>query len=84
VRYNKFRGNRSEYVKATEGRTTVLKEFKAYLAEHRDLIFTVLLLFVADAYLLNGALRTKLESILHRTADGLENKIAKTPTSAAQ
>lgn len=52
----------------------MIGEFKQYLKEHRDIIFTVTLLFVADHFLLNGALKAKLTSILHKVVDRIEKK----------
>jgi hypothetical protein len=46
-----------------------MREFKAYLAEHRDLIFTIVLLFLADTWMLHGALRARLEGVCHKILD---------------
>lgn len=54
---------------------SMLKEFRQYLSEHRDLVFSVLLLFVADSFFLNGALRAKLQSILHKVVEKVEKKV---------
>lgn len=64
-----------DYTEIKEQRSfTMVKDLKDYLSEHKDMIFTIVLLALADALFLNGALRTKLESILHRVADKLEAK----------
>lgn len=63
------------YVAATTENISMLREFKAFISEHRDLIFTVLLITLLDSFLLNGALRTRLESILQATLKKAEDKL---------
>ena len=53
----------------------MFKEFKQYIADHRDLVFSILLIMFADSFFLNGALRTKLSSLLHGVVTRLENKV---------
>lgn len=53
---------------------TMLKEFKQYIVEHKDLIFGAVLLAIADKVFLEGALQTKIAALAHRTLDGLEKK----------
>ena len=60
-----------EYQKLLKGGSNMLDSLKKYLGENRDFIFTLALLFVADQFLLNGALRAKLENLCNRTADRL-------------
>lgn len=52
----------------TEFKTAAQK----FLQDNRDTIFTVLLLFIVDTYFLNGALRARLEGLLHKTVDKLD------------
>lgn len=59
----------------------IMKLFRDYLNTHRDLIFTVALVFIADHYLLNGALKERiqrlLEGILNKAESTLHREIAK-------
>lgn len=59
----------------------IMKLFRDYLNTHRDLIFTVALVFIADHYLLNGALKERiqrlLEGILNKAESTLHKEIAK-------
>ena len=61
-----------------EERTTMLQEFRKFVAEHRDLIFTVLLLLAVDYLAFNGALRERLEGLLRGVADRLTKKVETT------
>lgn len=60
----------------TKARISMLQEVKSYMSEHRDIIFTLGLLFLADHFLLNGAIKTKLSAILSKTVDRLEKKVS--------
>jgi hypothetical protein len=57
----------------------MISELKDYLKTHKDLIFTVLFLALADSLFLDGALRTKLQGILHKVTDRLEAKVDAKP-----
>lgn len=55
----------------------MLKELRQYLSDHRDLIFTVALVAIVDAFFLDGALKSRLKSILSGFIDKAESKLNK-------
>lgn len=55
----------------------MLKEFRQYLADHRDLLFTVILVAAVDAFFLDGALKVRLKNILSGFIDKAEQKLNK-------
>jgi hypothetical protein len=67
-----------------KGKLSMLKEFKSYVAEHKDLIFSVILLALADKVFLGGALQAKLASLIHRIVEGMEKKVAPTLNTEAK
>ena len=78
--YNKYINKKSLEgnldIATKKGETkSMFKEFKQYIADHRDLVFSILLIMFADSFFLNGALRTKLSSLLHGVVTRLENKV---------
>lgn len=60
---------------------SMMKSFREYLNMHRDMIFTVALVFIADHYLLGGALKSRLqgllEGILNKAETSLHKEIGK-------
>jgi hypothetical protein len=67
-----------------KGKLSMLKEFKSYVAEHKDLIFSVILLALADKVFLDGALQAKLASLIYRIVEGMEKKVAPTLNTEAK
>lgn len=55
--------------------TSMLRELRQYLSDHRDLIFTVVLVALVDAFFLDGALKSRLKSILSGIIDKAESKL---------
>ena len=72
--------NQNQVSQKEKGKLSMLKEFKSYVAEHKDLIFSIILLFLADKVFLEGALQSKIASLVHRIMDGMEKKVASSPT----
>lgn len=66
--------------KKENGKTSMLKEFKSYVAEHKDLIFSIILLFLADKIFLEGACQAKIAALVHRIMEGMEKKVANSPS----
>lgn len=58
----------------------VMNSFKIYLNEHKDFIFTLMLIFIADHFLLGGALKEKLKATTEKFLDRAHNKLD-SPTS---
>ncbi len=81
--YKKRYSAPKEYEAATKEDISVFREFKSYLAEHRDLIFSLLLLFIADQYVLNGALRNRLEAMLQKVVARVEGRMEAPNVAAA-
>lgn len=48
----------------------IMNSFRAYLDKHRDLIFTVALVFIVDHYFLGGAMKERIKKLL----EGFLNK----------
>ena len=71
--------NQNQVSQKEKGKLSMLKEFKSYVAEHKDLIFSIILLFLADKVFLEGALQSKIASLVHRIMDGMEKKVASAP-----
>lgn len=59
----------------TEENISMLREFKQYISEHRDVFFTLILVMIADAWFLNGALKSRLQRILEGVTGKLEEKL---------
>ena len=57
--------------------SSMLREFRQYLTDHRDLIFTVVIVAAVDAFFLDGALKSRLKSILNGFIDKAEQKLQK-------
>lgn len=72
----------SEKVALTQERVHMFREFKTFIAEHRDIIFTVILLAIADRFLLNGALSAKLTALAHKITDKASARVD-APSSTA-
>lgn len=53
----------------------IFDEVSAYLKAHRDLIFTLGLVFLADHFLLKGALKTRLQAVVSSVLDKAEKKL---------
>ena len=58
-----------------EGRISMFGEFKAYVSEHRNWIFTILIVAVVDAFFLGGALKQRITSLLGGSLKVLERKV---------
>ena len=58
-----------------EGRISMLSEFKAYVSEHRNWIFTILIVAVVDAFFLGGALKQRITALLGGSLKVLERKV---------
>lgn len=60
----------------TKGEKSMIKSFKEYVAEHKQIIFTLGFVLLLDHLLLQGALKSKvqdvLNSILDRTKEALK------------
>lgn len=67
----------SETQPQTKEQTSMLSEFRAYLREHRDLVFTILIIAAVDAFFLDGALKSRLKAILNGFIDRAESKLNK-------
>lgn len=55
----------------------VMNSFRIYLDKHRDTIFTVALVFLADHYILKGALKERLRRLLEGLLTRAENSLHK-------
>lgn len=60
-----------------EAKRGIMKSFREYLNQHRDMIFTVALVFICDHYLLGGALKERLKSLLEGILNKAETKFHK-------
>lgn len=59
----------SDGKQATKGRSMV-DEFKGYIHEYKDWIFTIAIIAVVDHFFLDGALKEKLAAALGKKLDG--------------
>jgi|SRR5579871_69268 len=57
---------------------SMIKQFQDYISEHKDIVFSVLLLFLCDKVFLNGALQEKLASFVHKLVEGMEKRVSPT------
>lgn len=57
--------------------TSMLRELRQYVADNRNLIFTVILIAIVDAFFLDGALKSRLKNILTSFIDKAEEKLGK-------
>lgn len=79
--YSRLSGRRSRYGYKgrlqTEGEVSMLREFKAYLSEHRDIVFTLLLIIVVDTFFFDGAFKTRIKGLLEGVVRKAESKLNK-------
>lgn len=59
----------------------IMNSFRAYLDKHRDLIFTVALVFLVDHYFLGGAFKERLQKLLGGVLDKAESNFHKQVSS---
>lgn len=55
---------------------SMFTEFRAYLSEHRDLVFTIIIVALIDHLLLDGALKERLKGLLGGFLDKAETKVS--------
>lgn len=53
----------------------MLKTVRNYLEEHRNIVVPVLLVVIADHFLLKGIFRKRLEAMLNKLLESAENKV---------
>lgn len=53
--------------------TTTIKDMKGFISEHKNVIYTVLVIFLVDHFIFEGSFRERLKSIVN----GLINKVEK-------
>lgn len=58
-----------------EGEITMFGEFKQYLASNRNVIFTLLIAALVDKFFLNGALASRLQTLLGKVVEKAENEV---------
>lgn len=51
-----------------------MEEFRSYVREYKDWIFTIAIIAVVDHFFLDGALKEKLSSALGKKLDATEGK----------
>jgi hypothetical protein len=61
-----------------------MKLFKDYLEAHRDTIFTLVLILLADHYVFNGAFRETISDAFKKLLDKAHQKIDGLPTSVVK
>ena len=61
----------------TKKKESYMNSFKQYLDKHRDMIFTIALVFVADHYILGGALKERLRKLLEGILTKAESNLHK-------
>lgn len=69
--------HKQEAISSTESRkekTSMFSEFKAYVAKHRDIIFTAVFVLLVDEFFLRGALKDKITSLLNKVIDKYSTK----------
>lgn len=75
VAFQSYYSQKKRQLSRTEENISMLKEFKQYLSEYRNPIFTVLLLLLADYFFLGGALRGRLQRLLEAVTNKAEAKL---------
>lgn len=48
---------------------SIMKAFRDYLEQHKNMIFTVVLALLADHYVFNGIFREKIKSLINKLLD---------------
>lgn len=66
-------------VKSCKGKS-MFKQFQEYVSQHRDIVFSIILLALADKVFLNGALQEKIASFVKKLVEGMEKKVGATTT----
>lgn len=59
----------------TKRRNTMFAEIKEYLKRHKDIFLTLAILFLADHFVLNGAIKERLARLVERILGHTEKKI---------
>lgn len=54
-----------------------MDSLRNYLNNHKDLIYTLILAFLADHYVLGGAFREKIKAVVEKLLDKAQQKIGK-------
>lgn len=72
--------NLNENKKEKSKMSEMLSDVKNYVREHRSVIYTVVLIVLADHFLLGGKLRHKLEALLNGALDKAQEKLNGTKT----
>lgn len=63
---------------AGTGGWRVLQEVKNYMADNRDLVFTICLVAIADQFLFEGALRERIKKLIEGILTKTEAKVSQT------
>lgn len=60
----------------------MLGSLKQYLTEHRDVVWSIVLVALIDQFFLNGALKSRISSILEGVCKKAEQKVNDGTTQA--
>lgn len=62
-------GNNESFLKSVVGDT------RAFIAEHKNIIYTIAILFLVDHFIFDGGFRNKLKSLMDKMINKVESKI---------
>lgn len=60
---------------------TIIEDAKAFIHEHKSVIYTIILVLLVDHFFLNGRLKAKIQEVAHRFLNEAEKKISPTPAT---
>lgn len=60
-----------------KGDKNMLNSFKDYLAKHKEVFWTLAIVFVIDHVVFNGAFKSKLQGMVEKLLDGAQKQLDK-------